>query len=412
MRALSAVFVASLSLAGCQACQDPAGPSAPRGPRAKAGKAGKSGKAGARAVRLPPPPACFTPDGPTQTLSPPGSVAHHHPSAARLPDGGWLVAWQAGRDAEAHVEARVFGPDLAPRGDVHRVSAAAGATHPVAVAGDGGAWVAWTVEPQGAVHARALDPASGAPQADAVVVAPDGGAFPDGAWDGDAPRWLWTARAADTTVTWQTARPGQDPTVLGTPSAAGGPAAIAADADGVAHAAWSALTPAGTGTGTGTLYAGPVGGPSLALDTFAERRERTTLAFPDAAHLAVGWTRYPASGTRWAIGFTVRTRAGQPAGQQALDGARMLDLDGGDGALIAAWEQPVKRGMQRVAFHAFDATGAALCGPAAVDPQGAAWQARADVHLDGPGRAVVFWQEGPTRASLSVRARAVRWTGR
>jgi len=203
-----------------------------------------------------------------------------------------------------------------------------------------------------------------------------------------------------------------DGVVVDGPVSYGGPAALTRAPDGTPWMAWAPLDPSEDGSGQGRVRAAPLAtdgiGTVVEVGAHLERRERTTLAFPDATHVAVGWTRYPSRGTGWGIGMdVVPVDGGDAIGHQDLDGARMLDLDGRDGRLLAGWEQPAGQGSHRVVVFARDGSGRPLCGPAPIDPQGAPWQARVDVHLTDDG-GVVFWQEGADRDQLSVRARRFR----
>ncbi len=407
----------------------PGGPKARRGgrkgkPGARRGRAdGRPGRGGAGKgalggpVSVPPVPDCMAFDGPTTVVT--GPNGGHHPTAIPLPDGGWVVAWQRGRDADGIVEARRLDASLAAQGEPVVISEAGGATHPALAAASTDAdrvQVAWTREPAGTPAWRDVVVAPEGLQApqDPVQALDEPGAFPDlvrgptgivrtmTSRDAGATRWLLDARDAGGALTR-----------LG-PAAHGGPAALDLAPDGSPWLAWAPLDPAGPGE----LFAAPVQpsaaeglGPTLDLGAHQERRERTTLAFPDATHVAVGWTRYPGHGEGWGIGMdVVPVQGGAPIGRQRLEHARMLDLDGGHGALLAGWEQPIDRGVHKVAVMALDGAGVPLCGPAPIDAEGPPWQARAEVHLTGPGRGVVFWQAGADRDHLGVMARALRWT--
>lgn len=432
---LSALALASLVLLpGCDACRpiESGGPTPGDGPgarivkqRGKAGKAGrgrgkagrgrgKAGKGGqgARgdALPVPPVPPCFQLDGAGVTVSNDGGG--HHASAVPGPDGRWLVAWQQGRGEASTILARILGPDLGTTGDAVVLSTEPGATHPVVAWKGDQAFVAWTIEPSGRLRGRPLG-ADGQPTGDTITLREAQAAYPDLAIDSTGPVVVATVASEDQT-SWFLHRPGKDEAiVLDGPVAYGGPAAMAQLPDGTPWVAWAPLTPQPDGSGQGSLKVQAIAAGAttpLVLGEHGERRERTTLAFPDPTHLAIGWTRYPSKGLSWGIGMdVVPVGGGEAVGHQRLDGARMLDLDGRDGRILAGWEQPAGQGQHRVVVFALDGSGRPVCGPAPIDPQGAPWQTRADVHLTGPDEGVVFWQEGSDRNTLSVRARKVRF---
>lgn len=364
----------------------------------------------------------------------------HHPSAARHPDGDWLVSWQVGR-SEAYVAVQAFDAGLRATSDETRIVQPQDgrATHPQLVATDEGFVLAWTDDHRGTVHATRLD-RSGDRVGSPVVLReadtepplrhgryPDLSVGPDGAlaafWFVDPPEVDAEPGPAWTIATWDGEEATREPVPLehadeDLPVLRGGPGTVRHAPDGTRWMVWPELrvdAEGGRTTMRGWAWRPDGSRLDLPLAVRRERIERAAIAFPTDDRMVAAWTRYPAvGGSTWGAQVRAFDRDGQPLGPvKTVDGlGRMIDVTAAGGFAFLTWERldPGTRSMQ-IALIALTADGKPACRGLPLRLPG--HQTRADVHawVDGEiVRGLVVYSTGDSAKGEVVAAR--RFTAR